>query len=282
MNYHHIQIFCLAVLFGFSFTVNAAQQQAPSPDLPQKELKQLNDNLETLNQQKNTLKQQLATLDSAIEESQSKLLAARKRGIEILQQADEAAAKAIAQEVDQQLQSLITAQQTFQTSVANVQTSFTTIRNEIKNLETLVNQLKSKGVSIQVAKEEQAVPAPSTEPKQRFRSWLFATEQPTTERERQPEATFIHYLFNRIADLVTGAMRVIYTTYLSIKDAIMGTQTTAAPTGMPTQAPSTTSQTPAQPAAPAMPTTSTAPVMPTAPATQQQTAPAMPSTTTAG
>jgi hypothetical protein len=226
-----------------------------------KELDQINTQLETIKQHESTLKTVLTQLDDRLEKAKGIALTARKKSMDILSQPAQAEAQKILDEINQSFQEISKIQQESQTdATTNFQSTADKIQTAIADVKNTISQLQAKGISLKLA-QDQAQQTTSTnigDKKQAFRSWFIA--EPNGQ-EPGVEKTFIHYLFNRAADLVSGAFRVIAASYHVIKDAITGTPQKPA---SPTQQVTPSAQPAAQPNQSAIPTQAQQPNMPLA------------------
>ncbi len=225
--------------------ISTAPKPSVSPDAYKNDLEEINKQLASLHETKATLKKLLTKLDEEVEKGKTLALQTRKKSMEILAQTAPDAAKKIRDEVNQNLDALSKAQQALQSDVLTpFQSAADSMQSRIQAVQASITQLQAKGVALQAAQiEQQPTTAPQAAPQHAssFQSWLFSEKK--ANEEVKTEKTFVHYLLSRIADLVTGALRILYVTFTTIKDALFG----AAP----------------KPPVPAAPTPSH-PIMPTA------------------
>ena len=200
----------------------------------QKDLDLINSQLESIKQNETSLKTILGQLDDRLEKAKNIALAARKKSMDILNQTAQADAQRILDEINQSFQEISKIQQESQND-ANVNFQATTdkIQATIKEVQNAIAQLQSKGVELKLAQEKATIPTTTPEQKkQAFRSWFIAEKNGS---EPGVDKTFVHYIFNRTADLISGAFRVIAASYHVIKDAVWGAQQKPAPIQQPTQ-----------------------------------------------
>jgi len=236
--------------------------------------------LQAMTTAKEGLKKQLIGIDESIKQGKVLINEVMQKNLTILKQPTEEAAKAIVAQVTQSSESL---KNTSTNAQANIATQFKTavdqLQANIKQVQELIKNLQAKGFALKVAQAQQQHQEQVQEAQTKaqrasaFSSWLIPIQQDGKPGE---QATFVHYFFKRMADLITGGINVLYKTYQQVKSKISGKpapemqksaseqteqKKQAATAAEPQEIPMMPTSTP-QPA-PIQPTTSPTPAQPT-------------------
>jgi len=243
---------------------------APAQQESLRDLDPINQQVQAISQDKNSLKQSLALIDKDVEDAKTIVQQAGPRSSEILKQTNVAAANAILAELKQsqaKLEQML--QNLMATSSTNVQSMVTKIQSAVHNVKTSIEQLKAKGIALQaieIEKQKEVQPE-SGEKRAVFRTWLIREKADAGAKTAGSE-TFVHYIFNLLADVVTGAFKIMYDTFSWMKERVTGV---SVPTqiSMEVTKVSTSQSTPAQSSA----TTPAVPVPAAAGSNEQQAVP---------
>lgn len=205
-----------------ALTIAPVQLQKPpttTSKISKQENEQINIYLQTIIADKELLKKMLADIDKDIEIWKSMILQARKRSMEILNQPDPMLAKQIRTEFEQHLINIKTVQQNMQNSIAaKFQTTYTEIQQAAESIQQLLKNITEESTSVPSQPQEISDVTSVT---QNTSATLEKKEVLTLTTESTAEKTFVHYFFNRFADLITGAAQIIYTTFISIKESVL-------------------------------------------------------------
>jgi len=239
------------------------------------DLKQLSDFFHVILDKKNNALTLQSKFSQEIAQAQISMQDANVKKETIFAQGNDQEAQAIVTDISTTLQNVQNLQTTNQSqTAAPFQADLDQITQTVAALRTLINTLQHQGFALQIEQEQAAAaakpPTPEKHEKSGFVSWLI----PPPPKKGIPTGqapTFVHYIFTRMADLITDGIKIMYDTggYLKSKTQYVWKKyITKEPLPVPTIKPLPITQ---QVQVPTMPTTT--------PITPDKT-PSMPVTTT--
>lgn len=189
------------------------------------QMNQANELVRDIGVGKDALKNFLTSINNAIQEVKSLVLQARQKSLEILKQGSEDGAKALKQAVDGLAVQITQRGQEIETSIiAAFGAQLAQINDQIAKVQPILGALQAREFVAKAKEEQMAVTQQikeTVEPaKHTFQSWFIPEEETVAKKAKKPgeEKTFIHYLFARLADLITEILRILYDFFQSIKN----------------------------------------------------------------
>lgn len=197
----------------------APPAKAPTPDTNKKNFDQIITEIDTMGQLKDTLKSQLSEIDNKLIQAQKDIAAAKKLSFELLGKGDDALAQSSIEQIHQSLKNIKNSQleietkvsQGFNKTVTDIQNHMTSIQNQIKVLEMSTPAATTPAQPAALLPQPPAA-APSV-----------ATSTAKTARPQRVvrhQASIIHRIFDKIADLVSWAVDLVFSMFSGIKEMI--------------------------------------------------------------
>lgn len=222
------------------------------------DIDKINEQIQLISTTKDTLKQMLTEIDGDISKAKSLLSAARTNSLKVLNQADEKQAKAVQAEIQQQLTDVTNLQKKLSdVTKKSFKDATNKIEESMKLINSIIDQLKAKGVKFEAAQHALAANAatPAVNTQTTSKNWAIPTDGKKNATRADHSPTVVHYVFHKVADMISSVLRVAYGAYTGAKDAVFGKAPAPVATPATTSAPSAPQSGAAQTASDAKPMT---------------------------